>query len=458
MTARYTATFLCFVLILFLLGCDHATRPNPFLNASPVILNDSLQQAVEDSLYVFIPQVIDPDGPVMEIAYPVVPSWLTVTGDSMFGTPGETTPDTCFTLVVFDGWRADTLRAQLSILGVNDPPQITAPDTMFVAAGVHFSFEVVASDPEYLVLAFEFLCLPDWLSISGDVASGVPPDTIDDDSLVLVVSDGELADTAVVQLRFLPPLVVYGDTRTGHDAHRRVVAGIRANHPVAVFHVGDLVNDGDVPADWDVFNEITADMRAEAEFFPAPGNHEEQSPLYFDNFSLPGNEQWYSVERNRVHFIILNTCVDIGPGSAQYQWLLSDLSSIGDSIWFTVAVFHHPPYSTGAHAEDELGLRAILVPVFEQYGVDVAFTGHDHDYERSYCGDVYYIVTGGGGAPLRDQVRQHACSQVFLPVYHFCRLAVLPDRILVRVIDDAGALIDSWEVPPPASPSFIFPD
>jgi len=52
-----------------------------------------------------------------------------------------------------------------------------------------------------------------------------------------------------------------------------------------------------------------------------------------------------------------------------------------------------------------------LVPLFEQYGVDMVFNGHDHHYERTcpiragQCssaqeGGVVYYVTGGGGAPL----------------------------------------------------------
>ncbi|MCK4236104.1 MAG: metallophosphoesterase [Candidatus Krumholzibacteria bacterium] len=50
---------------------------------------------------------------------------------------------------------------------------------------------------------------------------------------------------------------------------------------------------------------------------------------------------------------------------------------------FIAAIFHHPPISTGPHTEDEMGLRKTIVPLFERYGVDVVFNGHDHIYERS---------------------------------------------------------------------------
>lgn len=328
----------------------------------------------------------------------------------------------------------------------NEPPSIAAVATVYASGGIYFSHRPQIVDPDDSTVTVTFPYLPTWVVADADSIYGVPPDTAGNDSIKVIVSDGELADSAVVPIRLLPPLVVYGDTRTGHDAHRRVVGWIQTVHPSTVFHVGDLVNDGTLQSDWDIFNEIVADMLAQSEFFPALGNHEYQSQLFFDNFELPGNEQWYSVVRNRVHFIILNSCVDIGPGSDQYQWLHSDLASVADSIWYTAVVFHHPPYSTGAHAEDELGLRDILVPVFEQYGVDIVFTGHDHDYERSHCGGIFYIVTGGGGAPLRDQARQHPCSDLFLKQYHFCKLSVLPDEVHTKVFNDSGIVIDSFVV------------
>ena len=53
-------------------------------------------------------------------------------------------------------------------------------------------------------------------------------------------------------------IVIYGDTRTGHDKHREVVASILKKNPKVVFHTGDLVADGTKSDQWDVFNEITS--------------------------------------------------------------------------------------------------------------------------------------------------------------------------------------------------------
>ena len=182
------------------------------------------------------------------------------------------------------------------------------------------------------------------------------------------------------------------------------------------------------------------------EFYPALGNHEKQSQLYFENFELPGNEEWYSVDVNGIHFIIINSCVSLDLESEQYLWLEADLMQVADSIDFVAVVFHHPPFSTGPHTEDEKNLRESIVPLFVQYGVDIVFNGHDHCYERSYCWGIYYIVTGGGGAPLYDQTRLHPCSQLYLKEYHFCKLSTINSRLVVKVINNNDEIIDQYEL------------
>ena len=57
------------------------------------------------------------------------------------------------------------------------------------------------------------------------------------------------------------------------------------------------------------------------DFYPALGNHERDSQLFFDNFSLPNNEQWYSLEINGIHFIVLDSNSDTSGTSEQYRWL-----------------------------------------------------------------------------------------------------------------------------------------
>jgi len=243
-----------------------------------------------------------------------------------------------------------------------------------------------------------------------------------------------------------PTIAIYGDTRTDHLSHQKVVNAMMNKKPQVVFHTGDLVHHGLEPEDWEYFHQITSEMLESVDFYPCLGNHENNSPIYFENFDLPNNERWYSVEFDRMHFIILDSNWDIKPGTDQYNWLEDDFKSLEDETKFTIAIFHHPPYSTGPHDEDEMGLRETIVPLFEKYGVDAVFNGHDHAYERSHCNNIYYIITGGGGAPLYDQERKSPYSQVYVKRYHFCKLERAGDNLKVEVFDYDLNLIDEFKI------------
>jgi 3',5'-cyclic AMP phosphodiesterase CpdA len=117
-----------------------------------------------------------------------------------------------------------------------------------------------------------------------------------------------------------------------------------------------------------------------------------------------GTEQYYSFDYGRVHVVSLDSQLaarDPSNRQAMLQWLRDDLAA-NSSDW-TVVIFHHPPYTKGSHDSDKpLGgvdqpifdMREQFTPVFDEYGVDLVYSGHSHIYERSY-----YI---GGHTGLSD--------------------------------------------------------
>jgi 3',5'-cyclic AMP phosphodiesterase CpdA len=172
-----------------------------------------------------------------------------------------------------------------------------------------------------------------------------------------------------------------------------------------------------------LFKPMAALLR-QVPLFPSLGNHEyltNQGQPYLDNFYLPANnpavtERYYSFNWGPVHFVALDSNCAIGLATsdrctlaAQKSWLAQDLAAT-QQPW-KVVFFHHPPWSSGAHGS-QLAMRREFAPLFEQYGVDLVLTGHDHNYERSkpMKGDgvaatgtrgVTYVVVGSGGATLR---------------------------------------------------------
>ena len=81
-------------------------------------------------------------------------------------------------------------------------------------------------------------------------------------------------------------IAVYGDSQLDQIAQERVVKAILQFKPSIIFRVGDIVNDGNDPEQWKIFNRIALPLLTTTEYYPALGNHEKDSPLYFTNFPV----------------------------------------------------------------------------------------------------------------------------------------------------------------------------
>jgi tartrate-resistant acid phosphatase type 5 len=140
---------------------------------------------------------------------------------------------------------------------------------------------------------------------------------------------------------------------------------------------------------------------AENRFFPALGNHDWYTPgaqPYFDYFTLPGNERYYTVRRGPIEFFILDTNRNEPDGyaadSTQAQWLRDQLAAL-EAPW-QIVVMHYPPYSSSArHGSD----RKVQWP-YAVWGADAVIAGHDHLYERVQANGLPYFVNGAGGKDL----------------------------------------------------------
>ena len=118
---------------------------------------------------------------------------------------------------------------------------------------------------------------------------------------------------------------------------------------------------------------------------------------YFSIFSMPQNGEcggvpsnspkYYSYNYANVHFISLDGFGAYNnPTSPMYNWLNNDLAA--NTQRWTIVYVHMPPYSQGSHNSDtehELkNIRTNIVPILENYKVDLVLSGHSHINERSY--------------------------------------------------------------------------
>ena len=243
-------------------------------------------------------------------------------------------------------------------------------------------------------------------------------------------------------------IIIYGDSQDNPEIQRKLVQTILFFKPAIIFRVGDIVDNGNDPELWKVFNDIHGPLLKTTEYFPALGNHEYDSPLYFENFRFLHNRRWYSVNRMGIHFVILDSNSRLDLESEQYKWLESDLAVLGRLTQFTIVIFHHPLFDVGErHKSDEKKLKFILLPLFEYYKISAVFSGHSHDYQRFEYNGIYFIVTGGGGSNLDSQSRTDPYLQKFGLTYHFCLLIPENGFLRVRIIDIGSNRIDDFKIP-----------
>lgn len=115
------------------------------------------------------------------------------------------------------------------------------------------------------------------------------------------------------------------------------------------------------------------------------------------------------------------------PGTDQYRWLEDQLADAQQVSPFTFVLMHYTPYSVGPHGlspgvgegQDPLSGVPVqaLTPLFQQYGVDAVFAGHDEMWERSVVdgtehrpdetnrpNQIQFYDVGVGGDGLRGSI------------------------------------------------------
>ena len=94
------------------------------------------------------------------------------------------------------------------------------------------------------------------------------------------------------------------------------------------------------------------------------------------------------------------------------------------------------------------------LPLLVKHGVDAAFSGHDHTYERTKPQKgVQYFVSGAGSKPRHGDLDRR--SPLFVSGYDetssFMSIDVTPERFSFKTIDIGGRVIDSGELAPRAA-------
>ncbi len=215
--------------------------------------------------------------------------------------------------------------------------------------------------------------------------------------------------------------------------------------------------------------------------WPTLGNHDAlssdsttQTGPFFASFSLPrfgeaggvpsGTEAYYSFDLGPAHFVCLDTAgSDLAPNSPMLTWLVADL--LRSTRPWTIAFFHHPPYTKGTHDSDNpddsegrmIAVRTNVLPILETFGVALVLSGHSHVYERSHllAGHFGFSTTfspsmmldAGDGDPAGDgaYLRLHRASggtvYTVVGAVAFGGSGPLDHPAMARSLPNAGSLV-----------------
>ncbi|WP_395058950.1 metallophosphoesterase [Flavobacterium sp.] len=256
-----------------------------------------------------------------------------------------------------------------------------------------------------------------------------------------------------------------GDSRTNVSVWNNVSTLINGKNPAFVVFNGDIVDTGSSASQWDAWFDNGTNLINNKLILHAQGNHDVASASYYQNiFDLPKNnvpttELYYSVDYGDAIFICLNS--ETPADTAQRTWLTNTLAANASKKWKIVS-FHRPFYTVGPHAGEMDAYWNTWFKAFDDYGVDLILTGHDHLYERfkpinrnvsttapvanygSLAGEGRcQVVCGGAGAPLYT-AGTSSLLQSFKSDYHYVMFDVTNTTLCGTVYDDSNVVIDNF--------------
>ncbi|MGJ8724919.1 MAG: metallophosphoesterase [Roseibacillus sp.] len=132
----------------------------------------------------------------------------------------------------------------------------------------------------------------------------------------------------------------------------------------------------------------------------------------------------------------------------QLAWLKTELSKPRKAPWLVVNG-HHPLHSCG-HYGDFPEQIAEWDELFRKHKVHFYFCGHEHDLQHLEFEDhpTSFVISGGGGAPIRMPDEEPERGPFVEGVLGFTHLEVTPEKFVVRHVDRESQILHAFQKSP----------
>lgn len=188
-----------------------------------------------------------------------------------------------------------------------------------------------------------------------------------------------------------------------------------------ILTAGDMVDSNNSRADWEVLLESGERVFSSVPTMTSIGNHETDGtiPSYLDMMALPQNgpaglaEEFYSFDYGFCHITVMNSSfllkerqrtdgevIYAKEKKAVTDWLETDLKNT--SAKWKIVCMHHQPYSVNDINKVYKRIRESWVPIMENYGVVLCFSGHHHLYMRTEEINGITYIQGNSGQKRSD--------------------------------------------------------
>jgi len=251
------------------------------------------------------------------------------------------------------------------------------------------------------------------------------------------------------------------------DVHHRPEYGkifneAAAKYPDAAFFTvaGDMVGDGLHRNEWDELMAYPKNIISRKPFMNTVGNHDNRSGLgalvFRETFSYPKNgpadvpqEQTYSFTYKNTLFLMIDATSGV---DTHTKWIEEQLANT-EATW-KIAVFHFPPYNW---EEPYYDIQEAWLPVFDQYHVDMVFSGHIHYYMRSkpmndgqvvdsYNDGTAYIISIGIPSRTREASEEPYAEVRYTKGQYYQVVKIDDKKLVYKAINAEGEIADVFEI------------
>jgi hypothetical protein len=269
--------------------------------------------------------------------------------------------------------------------------------------------------------------------------------------ILAVLSCGTARTADPAPLPLMPKSVrfaVIGDNGTGAKEEYEIGDQMEKLHQTTGFDFvlmnGDDIYGGKSGAELKKKFELpyAALLSGGVKFYATLGNHDNPNERFYKPFNM-GEKRYYNFKNGNAEFFALDsTYMD----AAEINWLTQQLQS-STAAW-KICFFHHPFYSDGKFHGPDLDLRRRLEPIFEKYGVNVVFTGHEHFYERlKPQNGIYYFIEGSSGELRMHNLKDSpSVGKGFDTDRAFMVVEIAGDAMYFETVSRTGTVVDSGKI------------